>query len=318
MYLHKKGYYYAMLLENGKTRYVNLGRVYGEALIKYAHVVAPVSTSSSHTFGDLASRYVSLELPKKSERYCREQTRVSKFVLAGLGEISKDALTARMINQYLNYRETQSTPLQVQKERALIAGVCKMACKSGDMGSYPMHDVPSRCGISKSTRVVRPEEIAAFYEFCRGTVIADYLRFKVLTGLRKSDILTIHRNQIQYDGIHVTPGKTEKRTGKSIIIQWSPALRQVVNDLLSPNMFLFSTRKGGPYSYSGFNAIWQRKMRKAHEQGVLKERFKDSDLRSFVADSVGLAHAKELLAHATQATTETRYRRKPQKVDPSA
>lgn len=317
MYVDANGYHYALLMVNGKNKYVGLGREYGKALQKYAAEVAPINKCRTRTFGDLLTRYVSTILPTKSPRYCYEQTRVSKFVLAGLGEMPLTGVSARAINQYLTYRVGQSTNAQVQKERALIAGIIKMGLTAGELNDNPMPAVPSRCGVLKSNRVIEPQEILAFYEFCRGHIIGDYLRFKVLTGLRKSDILAIHRRQIREDGIHVTPGKTAQRTGKTII-NWSPALRDVVKDLLGRSMFLFCRKDGQPYTYSGFNSMWQRQMRAAHHAGILQERFKDSDLRSFVADSLGLEHAKVLLAHATARTTESRYRRRPRNVDPSA
>lgn len=314
MYLHPKGHYYALILIDGKNKYIGLGRDYREALLKYTDLVAPVEGRVCLSFGGLVERYVETVLPQKSHRYCKEQTRLSRFVIAGLGEIPIEGVKPRIINRYLTHREKQSGALTAQQERALIAGVCKMACKSGDMNDNPMRSVPSRSGIVKSKRVVEAAEIVAFWEFCRGSIVADYVRFKVLTGLRKDDILKIHRSQLRDDGIHITVGKT----GRRIVIRWSPALREVVSDLQHGSMFLFSTKHGRPYTYSGFNAMWQRKMRAAKQSGVLEERFKDSDLRAFVADAVGLDHAKELLAHASSATTERHYRRKPRSVDPGA
>ena len=50
---------------------------------------------------------------------------------------------------------------------------------------------------------------------------------------------------------------------------------------------------------SGFSSIWQRKMKSALVEGVLKERFTDHDLRRKTASDLDdLEHAKKLLGHA--------------------
>ncbi len=44
-----------------------------------------------------------------------------------------------------------------------------------------------------------------------GSVLAiqAYMRLKLLTGMRRSDLLSLSPSNLQDDGIHVMPGKTE-------------------------------------------------------------------------------------------------------------
>jgi integrase len=49
-----------------------------------------------------------------------------------------------------------------------------------------------------------------------GSVLAAqaYIRLKPLTGMRRGDMLRLTMSDLQDDGIHVQPGKTENTTGK--------------------------------------------------------------------------------------------------------
>ena len=165
-------------------------------------------------------------------------------------------------------------------------------------------------------RYVTDSEYLAFRDFA-GTLIGVYMDFKLLTGLRRGDILAIRLDQLKEDGIHVRISKTDK----PIIIEWSDALKGAVTAarrLPRPvtGLYLFSTCKGQPYTSSGFSSIWQRKMKAALDSGMLRERFTDHDLRSKSASDTDIEHATRLLAHLDQKTTHRHYRRKPEKVKP--
>jgi integrase len=45
---------------------------------------------------------------------------------------------------------------------------------------------------------------------------------------RRGDPLRLRMSDLQDDGIHFTPGKTEHSTGKRLIIEWSEELREAV------------------------------------------------------------------------------------------
>ena len=161
-------------------------------------------------------------------------------------------------------------------------------------------------------------------------VISLYIRLKLMTGLRRGDILRLRLPDVHDDGIHVQPHKTAKTTGKRLIIEWNEddQLQAVISGIqrLPPRRIgdapLFVTRQGKPYikedgSANAFDSLWQRFMRKALDQTDLTERFQERDLRAKVAsESASLEEASERLAHASTATTKRIYRRKPARVKP--
>lgn len=79
---------------------------------------------------------------------------------------------------------------------------------------------------------------------------------------------------------------------------------------LTQAKFLRSGLGDIPYSASSFASIWQRKMKKAMEAGMLKERFTDHDLRAKTGSDAELEHATKLLPHLDPKVTRKHYRRK--------
>jgi integrase len=154
-----------------------------------------------------------------------------------------------------------------------------------------------------------------------------YIKIKLLTGLRRADLLRLRVTDLQDDGIHVTPQKTANSTGKKLIIEWTDALRQAVDEVKAARPvdiapWLFCTKRGGCYvkdngEASSWDSMWQRFMDRVLAETEVKERFTEHDLRAKCAsDAQSLEHAQQLLAHATSATTKRIYRRRPERVKP--
>lgn len=156
-------------------------------------------------------------------------------------------------------------------------------------------------------------------------LIQAYMRLKLLTGLRKSDLLKMKEADLKDNGIHIHTSKT----GKAIIYEWTPALRKAVADVkavravdISP--FLFCTKKGKSYldeatsKTEGWDSMWQRFMRRVLSETKVTERFTEHDLRAKCAsDAESLEHAQQLMAHTDSKITKAVYCRKPERVKPS-
>lgn len=157
-------------------------------------------------------------------------------------------------------------------------------------------------------------------------MIRAYIALKVLTGLRRKDILLLRQSDLRDDGIHVQPSKTKKTTGKRLIIEWTPELEAAKDAALAARPkdiapWLFCTRKGECYqkdngTANGFDSIWQRFMAKALKETGLEERFQERDLRAKTASEMPLELAQALLGHADPRITQRVYRRRPDRVKP--
>jgi len=157
-----------------------------------------------------------------------------------------------------------------------------------------------------------------------------YVRFKLMTGLRRWDILKLKISQIKDDGIHVQPTKTKNTTGKRLIFEWDEEgeMRNLIDDILKlpprriGDVCLFTTRQGKSYinnqgKANAFDSLWQRYMNRVIELTNVEDKFQERDLRAKVAsDSETLQEASERLGHGTTETTNKVYRRKPLRIKP--
>jgi integrase len=175
------------------------------------------------------------------------------------------------------------------------------------------------------------DEALSIQSSYRGVLVANaYIRFKLMTGLRRGDILRLKLSSIRDDGIHILLNKTKQSTGKRLIIEWDREgdMRALLDEILRipPRRIgdapLFVTRQGKPYTdnqgrCNAFDSLWQRFMDKVMETTNVSERFQERDLRAKVAsDSDSLVEASERLGHADTAITQRVYRRKPVRIQP--
>lgn len=305
----RSGSYY-FVDKDGK--WIKIGSSYPAAMAKYAQIVEDVGNVV--TIGDLLDRYLKEIAPLKAEASYKTNLAQSKFIRAGLGEIRVDELKPKHIYLYMDVRGKKGKT-QTNREVAMISHMLKHAIRWGLIDDNPCRNV-MRFKETPRDRYIEDWEYQAFRDFA-GSLIAAYMDFKLLTGLRKSDILKLKRGALKEDGIHVSISKTKKK----IIIEWTDHLREAVEAIKSlprpiNSLYLFSTRKGQPYTTSGFSSIWQRKMVKALETEVLKERFTDHDLRAKTGSDAELEHATKLLAHLDAKVTKKHYRRKVPVVKP--
>lgn len=78
------------------------------------------------------------------------------------------------------------------------------------------------------------DEVLAIESSYRGVLIANaYIRFKLMTGLRRGDILRLKLSNLKEDGIHVLLNKTKQSTGKRLIIEWDQDgdMRALLDDI---------------------------------------------------------------------------------------
>ena len=311
MYQRGPSYYF---VDPVTEKWINLGRDYVKAMGEYAKRTA--DDSPCRTVDELINRYMREVAPEKAERTYRDNVRQARYLRAYFGQMLLRHVTQQHIYKYMDERGRKSK-VQANRELALLSHMFRKAVRWGDI-----HQAQNPCVAIERfkerprNRYIEDWEYKAFRDHA-GPFIAAYMDVKYLTGLRQGDLLGLRLDQLKDDGIHVTVGKTKKR----IVIEWTEELRAAVGvarALPRPirGMYLFCNRRGQPYSGSGFRSIWQRKMRSALSEGVLKERFTEHDIRAKSASDAERGHAAELMAHLDARTTDRIYRRKPEKVRP--
>lgn len=329
---HQHGaYYYRVPIGmeafwDGKKMF-RLGKSLPEAYKTWADRLG--SLEKARTVGQLLDRYALEVVPTKAKTTQAGNQIFIKALREAFGNAPLEAIKPKHIYQYVDRRTKK---IAAHREIEILSHAYTKAVQWGYLDRHPFKGEVRLEGEKPRTRYVEDweleEALALTPKRKSGSVpmIQAYLRIKLLTGLRRGDLLKLTMAQLQEDGIHVTPGKTESSSGKRIIIEWSDELRQAIESakavrpVLSP--FLFCTRRGECYvkedgTANGWDSLWQRFMERLLEETKVTKRFTEHDIRGKCAsDAETLEHARALLAHADSRTTERVYRRKPERVKP--
>ena len=325
---HKHGaYYYRPPIQqrdlwDGKTEY-RLGKTMSEAYKVWAERLDLYSDAK--IMGDLLDRYALEVIPLKAPK-----TQVSNFasirkLKAVFGEIPIEAVKPKHVYQFRDIRGKHAKTA-ANRDIEVLSHAFTKAIEWGLCETHPIKGKVRKFSTPARKRYVEDWEVKEALKVA-SPLIAAYVRLKLLTGLRRGDLFSLKISDLKEDGIHVTPRKTAESTGKRVIIEWSDALKDSVDQVIKLrkkilSIWLFHTRQGQPYikangTANGFDSIWQRFMTKALTKTQLTERFTEHDLRAKVASDTDLSHASLMLGHSQQETTERIYRRKPKLIKPA-
>lgn len=347
----RNGYYYqvppgAEDFWDGKKQF-KLGDNLSVAYKIWADRIAGIQNEvipRSITVGKLLDRYILEVTPTKSLSTQNGEKRHVKKIRGVFGDVPVSSIKPSQIYKYVDQRsikrkgadgKTTGSRTNAKLEIALLSHLCTKAVEWGIIDRHPFKGEVRLQGVPPRTRYIEDWEIIEFLsvpakrKHDSTKSIKAYTRMKLLTALRKIDLLKLPLSAGKEDGIHVTLQKTERTTAKTIIIQWSDELRQAWNDALNVRAvhrgsLLFTNRYGDSYvnektdDTSSWDTLWHRYMERALEETKLKERFTEHDLRAKCAsDAESLERAKQLLAHADSRITQRVYRRKPELVMPT-
>lgn len=217
MYLHKGTYY----LVDKDNKWTNLGKTLPKALAEYHKLVS--FEHSINSMGDLIDRYMREVSPTKSEASYKSEISAAKFLRAAFHEIPPNTLNAQVIYQYIDYR-SQTAPVRVNREIALLSHMFKKAIRWGVVESNPCHDV-ERNPEKPRERYVKDDELLAFQQYIPKW-LSLYLDLKMLTGLRQTDLLNLRFDHFTDEGLLVRMSKTERRSNKQLLIEWTDDLKK--------------------------------------------------------------------------------------------
>ena len=154
-------------------------------------------------------------------------------------------------------------------------------------------------------------------------LITQYVRLKLMTGLRMTDMLSLKWTDWVDAELTIQPSKTRKSSGISQVYV-GDELTEIMESLrrmthFHIREFVFVNREGRPYikpnkSCRGFQSMWKRWM--VRVEGGYGFKFTEKQLRVKVgSDQESLKHASEMLGHASETTTAKHYRAKPVRIE---
>ncbi len=333
-WVQKHGAFYYLVppgLEAGwdGKKWFRLGTTLAEAHAAFAARIK--DKPSAKTIGQLLDRYAVEVVPNKAPKTASENLRQIARLRDAIGDNLITDLEPQHVYQYV---ETRKAKTAAKREVEVLSHAFTKAVEWGLIKAHPFKgEVRIQNETGPRTRYVEDWELLAVLNMAahrkKGStrMVQAYLRLKMLTGLRQRDLLLMTVSDLKEDGIHASPSKTRRSTGKRVIYEWTDMLREAVEEAkavrpaLSP--FLFCELDGTGFVHQdgkapNWNNIWQRFMARALEKGPLKERFTEHDLRAKVgSDAESLERAAQLLAHSDPRMTQRVYRRKPERIKPT-
>lgn len=276
--------------------------------------------TEARTIGDLLDRYALEVVPKKAPKTQDSNYASITKLKAVFGHMPINRLEPQHAYQYIDKRTAKTSAI---REYEVLSHAYTKAVQWGLIKTHPLKGQVVKERPEPRKRYVEDAELIEALKVASDMLRA-YIGLKLLTGLRRGDLLRLRVSDLKEDGIHVHTRKTDR----PVIYEWTDALREAVKVAKAARPkdiapWLFCTRKGEPYikedgSANAFDSLWQRFMRRVLEKTKVTERFTEHDLRAKCAsDAESLERARELLAHADAATTRRVYRRKAERVRPA-
>lgn len=281
----------------------------------------------AQTIAELLDRYALQVIPTKAPRTQVDNYKQVERLRSVFGALPIDGVKPQFIYQYMDKRTAK---VAGKREMALLSHALTKAVEWGYIDRHPFKGEVRLKGEAPRTRYIEDWEIIECLSIVptrkRGSVlmIQAYIRVKLLTGLRRSDLLKLSpAKHFKADGIHITTSKTKR----SVIYSWSDELREAIDMALAARpidigSYLFCTKTGECYvtangTASAWESMWQRFMTRIMTETTVVQRFTEHDLRAKCAsDALTLNHAMQLLTHADSKITDRVYRRKPAIVKP--
>lgn len=312
----KHGAYYYRVPANlrhlwdDKTEY-RLGGALHEAYRVWADRVE--AHTDARSMAELLDRYLLETVPAKAPK-TQESNQISiRRLRPVFGDMPIVAIRPRHAYQYRDKVTKKHGPASANRDLEVLSHSLSKAVEWGFIDRNPIKGQVRKNSIPRRDRYVEDWEIEEAL-IVANPMLRAYIVLKLLTALRRSDLLQLRTVDLGEKGISVMTSKT----GKKLIIEWTDELRTAVESAVRARPkdivpWLFCTRNGDCYvkdngSANAFDSLWQRFMKRVVTKTKVNERFQEKDLRKKTASDMGLAAAQKLLGHTSAVTTERHYR----------
>lgn len=298
--------------ETGARRWVKLGKA---GALGSRHLSAESTAKLEQILGggtggmnEIFERYAREALPKKAPKTAKEQGRQLEQLKRVFGHMEPAEVMRSHVAKYLDKR-ADVAPVAGNREVALLSDVYAVAIRWGLCEINPCTGV-RRNKERPRTRAIGDAEFSAF----RATVappIQAAMDLALLTGQRLGDVLAMRWSNCTEQGIEVRQGKT----GKALVVRWSPELAEVVERCKSAMKARAVTPIDPPLvgiARAAFNTAWQRAQVAWGDAG--KPRFTFHDIRAMSNDR----HETGDHLGNTPATRAKHYERRAKVVAPAS
>jgi hypothetical protein len=303
----------------------------------------------------LLDRYLLEVTPAKAKRTQVDEPRYAAQLKKRFGHMRLEDLEPQHIYQYFDKRmdqtkdkegklvaATRNAKNQARQEIKVLSHAFTKAVEWGYIKKHPFkkevrfdheRSQKPRDRYVEDWEIIEALSLKPFRK--RGSVlmIQGYIRLKLLTSLRMTDLLLINPGRdVKEDGLHIQASKTQHSSGVKQIYTWldkngnDTGRRAAIDMCLAARPkdiapFLFCNDEGESYldedmRATSFNSVWKRFMDRVLKETKVKERFAERDLRAKVATDAeaeeNLERARKLLGHVDARVTKKWYMRRPE------
>jgi len=286
---HKHGGYYLVRA----NRWRRLGTTLAESLAEYARLC----DTPGDTMPALLDRAYAEAIRRGISDSTRSQYEVATRKLkAVLAEFRPDQVRPRDIAQIMD--AWSARPNMANRCLSVLRQAFAVGVRIGACESNPCRDI-QRLPERKRDRLITDAEYAAIYA-AAPPALRCIMAIAYHTAQRIGDVLAIQRSDLLPEGIAFRQAKT----GKRLIVAWTPGLRAAVDDAKNlyrvERMLLLAQRNGRPRSYRGVRDLWARACERA---GVQNAHLHDLRAKALTdAKRQGL-DATALAGHSTEGQT---------------
>ena len=305
---------------DGKSEF-KLGTTKSEAFQVFG---ARIESTPDHiqTFAHLFDHYAIKVTPTKALRTQVDEQRMLSKLREMIGrnrvESWKPKHSYRLRNK-IRDKAKKSGKKFSNRHMALLKHVFTKAVEWGVIDDHPMKAGNFKMYTEEKSKLRTPsvEEVIASIDpyKCPNPMLRAYVKLKLITGLRITDILGITKSDITSEYLTVVLSKTRNKTGQTQKFVMTDQLKGVIDEAnaypantLSP--YLFKTSKGESYlkednRCDGFQTIWQYWQNNYFPPD---NQYSERSIRNTNANVDDLETASERLGHASTATTKKHYR----------
>lgn len=274
--------------------------------IKEAHQVysEQVLKEPGNTIDWLFDWYIGNIIPEKAQATQKGNLRCIEKLRPVFGQMIPEDLRRTHMQQFLRIRG-KSGHRQANMEFSLMSHMFNCAINEGLVNT----EVNPCQGVRKLPEPPRTihvtDEMLITWVDLAPPVAVCYSWLAYMTGIRRSDLLSMKLDQLRDDGIRVTPRKTA-RLHKTGLYPWTDVMRDVVDTWRRhrkvSSVYLISNRAGQRYTGDGWSSNWARWMRKMPE-GM---RFAPNDIRPAYATELERqgGNVTAALMHSSRRVTE--------------
>jgi integrase len=301
-----------------KTEFL-LGRTLQQAYLTYSTRVQ--AEENTRTIGQLLDRYTIEIVPGKKPK-SQQSNRISiRRLRSVFSDVPVGLVKPKDAYKFIDLVTKKHGPASANRDYEVLSHALSMAVQWGVIDRNPVKGQVRKNKIKRRERYIENWELEEALKIA-SPMLRAYIVLKLLTGLRRGDLLRLEVSQLTGEGISVKTGKTDV----GLVIEWTEELREAVCACLDARSidhvsWLFCTRNGNPYvkddgSANAFDSLWQRFMMKVVTDTNVTERFQEKDLRKKTASDMSLEMAKQLLGHTSASTTRRHYRLTGDRVKP--